>query len=56
MEGRSCTDELYFTMRGQMVYGTGLNGYDDAMRKLHAVIPNAPFWQKWFEELDKYCQ
>ncbi|MCL1967589.1 MAG: LPP20 family lipoprotein [Fibromonadales bacterium] len=54
MEGRSCTDELYFTLRGQMVRGTGINDYNDAMRKLLALIPNAPFWQKWFEELDKY--
>ncbi len=54
LEGRSCADELYFTLRGQMVRGTGINDYNDAMRKLLALIPNAPFWQKWFEELDKY--
>jgi len=54
LEGRSCTDELYFTLRGQMVRGTGINDYNEAMRKLLAIIPNAPFWQKWFEELDKY--
>jgi len=54
LEGRSCADELYFTLRGQMVRGTGINDYNDAMRKLLAIIPNAPFWQKWFEELDKY--
>jgi len=54
LEGRSCTDELYFTLRSQMVRGTGLNDYNEAMRKLLALIPNAPFWQKWFEELDKY--
>lgn len=54
LEGRSCTDELYFTLRGQMVRGTGINDYNEAMRKLLALIPNAPFWQKWFEELDKY--
>lgn len=54
LEGRSCTDELFFTLRGQMVRGTGTNDYNEAMRKLLALIPNAPFWQKWFEELDKY--
>jgi len=54
MEGRSCTDELYFTLRGQMVRGTGVKDYNEAMRKLFAIIPNAPFWQKWFEELDRY--
>jgi Predicted metal-dependent RNase, consists of a metallo-beta-lactamase domain and an RNA-binding KH domain len=54
LEGRSCTDELYFTLRGQMVRGTGINDYNEAMRKLLAIIPNAPFWQKWFEELDRY--
>jgi hypothetical protein len=54
LEGRSCTDELYFTLRGQMVRGTGINDYSEAMRKLLAIIPSAPFWQKWFEELDKY--
>jgi len=54
LEGRSCTDELYFTLRGQMVRGTGIKDYNEAMHKLLALIPNAPFWQKWFEELDKY--
>jgi len=54
LEGRSCTDELYFTLKGQMVRGTGIKDYNEAMRKLLAIIPNAPFWQKWFEELDKY--
>jgi len=54
LEGRSCADELYFTLRGQMVRGTGIKDYNEAMRKLLALIPNAPFWQKWFEELDKY--
>jgi len=54
MEGRSCSDELYFTLRGQIVRGTGKNDYNDAMRKLFAIIPGAAFWQKWFEELDKY--
>jgi hypothetical protein len=54
LEGRSCSDELYFTLRGQMVYGTGERDTNDAMRKLFATIPNAPFWNQWFEELDKY--
>jgi hypothetical protein len=54
LEGRSCTDELYFTLKGQMVRGTGKKDYNEAMRKLLALIPNAPFWHKWFEEMDKY--
>ena len=54
LEGRSCKDELYFTLKGQMVRGTGERDKDDAMRKLFALIPKAPFWNNWFEELDKY--
>ena len=54
LEGRSCTGELYFTLKGQMVRGTGVRDKDDAMRKLFALIPKAPFWNNWFEELDKY--
>jgi len=54
LDGRSCTDELYFTLKGQMVRGTGERDKDDAMRKLLAMIPKALFWNNWFEELDKY--
>jgi len=54
LEGRSCKDELYFAFKSQVVRGTGKYDKDDAMRKLFAIIPKAPFWNSWFEELDKY--
>ncbi|MDR2581188.1 MAG: hypothetical protein LBC85_09380 [Fibromonadaceae bacterium] len=54
LEGRSCNDELYFTLKGQIVRGTGLRDEVDAMRKLLALIPNAPFWNIWFAELDEW--
>lgn len=54
LEGRSCGNELYFTLRSPMVYGTGLNSEAEAMRKLLATVPGASFWSKWFEELDNF--
>ncbi|MCL2207269.1 MAG: hypothetical protein FWB90_04140 [Fibromonadales bacterium] len=54
LEGRSCEEELYFTLRGQRVQGTGERDENDAKRKLLALISKAPFWDNWFEELDKY--
>ena len=54
LEGRSCEGELYFTLRGQRVQGTGERDANDAKRKLLALIPKAPFWNNWLEELDKY--
>jgi len=54
LEGRSCDNELYFTLRGQMVRATGERNENDAMRKLYAIIPAAPFWNEWLAELDKY--
>ncbi|MCL2282501.1 MAG: hypothetical protein FWC26_04205 [Fibromonadales bacterium] len=54
LEGRSCEDDLYFTVKGQRVQGTGEKDENDAKRKLFAQIPKAPFWNNWFEELDKY--
>jgi len=54
LEGRSCEEELYFTLRGQRVQGTGERDENDAKRKLLVLISKAPFWDNWFEELDKY--
>jgi hypothetical protein len=54
LEGRSCENELYFTLKGNMIRATGERNENDAMRKLLTTIPNSQFWKTWFEELDKY--
>ncbi|MDR3001223.1 MAG: hypothetical protein LBU89_08165 [Fibromonadaceae bacterium] len=54
LEGRSCSDELYFVLKGVPVRTTGERSENESKRKLLAQIPNAQFWNNWFEELDKY--
>ncbi|MCL2101563.1 MAG: hypothetical protein FWH22_07620 [Fibromonadales bacterium] len=54
LEGRSCENELYFVLKGSTVRTTIERSESEARRKLLIQIPNASFWDNWFEELDKY--